>query len=76
MSVDRHEFRSALDGSPSDAAPEGGSNTTLAMYDAVDIELVEEWLPRDPARSVEALLIILFVIFGCGLAAWVIAALR
>lgn len=76
MSFDQQEFGSALDESP--FCPTSGSdlNTTAVASDVIEIELVEEWLPRDPARTPEAIVIMLFVVFGCGLAVWAMESLQ
>lgn len=50
------------------------SAETWAKSDTIDVEVINEWLPTDPARSIEAILIVLFVISGFGLAAWVVAS--
>lgn len=76
MSLDSHEGWPGLDESSSRGIISSGPNKTPAMSDAIDIEVVDEWLPGDAARSVEAILISLFLISGFGLAGWVLASLR
>lgn len=76
MSWDQHEFCSELDESQCRPASVGAPNPTIAASDVIEIELVQEWLPRDPAHAAEAIVIMLFVMFGCGLAVWVMASLH
>ncbi|WP_298287846.1 hypothetical protein [Novosphingobium sp.] len=42
---------------------------------APDIEIVQDWIPTDPARSIEAILIAVFLVCGWLLALWVYASL-